>query len=267
MATIIALNPSKKGKKKKKPAKKKPAANKKPAALKKHTRGKSMAKGKKKKSKRRNPSVKSRAKSLARRGGSYAKSTIAGINMTAAVKNTFPQLLGAVATKFAAKKFADGGAESDNWTWKNYAFGALGGFVAAFIMSAALKKRGAAQKVFEGSLLLLGYKIFTNEIAPKNDTLEEWFGEADEDFDPYDGVGDPGDIWTGSEIDYVKGADGAWRPAGEAHRLPQGQQRGMGDVLVTPDPRFGDVLVDTNPYYGNTPSPLTTAQAIASDGM
>jgi len=143
-----------------------------------------------KRRRRRNPS----------RAGGWARATIAGVNFPGAIKGTLPMLLGALAGKAAAKKFADGGAESDNWTWANYLWCLGGGLIAALGTSAIFKGgRGTAQKIFEGALLLTGYKFFTNDVAPRNATLESWFGQDDareaaliesaaRAIDPYSGI-------------------------------------------------------------------------------
>jgi hypothetical protein len=190
---------------------------------------------------------------------------LAGINVRSAAKSTIPLLFGAISAKFVAKRFADGGAETDNWTWKNYLLGLAGGFGAALITSSILKTRVSAQKVMEGAFLLIGYKFFTNELAPKNATLEAWFGQ-DDDFDPYagnDDYGDYGDIWRGGEQDFVRGLDGNWRPTDESHRLPE--KAGYGDIMVDPDPRFGDIYVDPDSRYGF--GAANTARAFEQDGM
>lgn len=271
MPQIIALNPKRKKKKAKKAKKKalkktkqsKPAAR---PAKKITTKGATMPRGKKKgrkrgkKKRRANPS---KVKYVTR----YATQTIAGIRMWSAAKSVIPMLLGAASAKFAAKRFTEGGAEGDNWTWKNYLFGLLGGTVAAIGTSALLKRTNAAQKVFEGALLLTAYKFLTNEVAPQNPTLEAWFGE-DEDIDPYEGVGQEyeeyGDIWRGEETDYVQGFDGGWRPVDESHRLPAGDE--YGDITVRPDSRYGDVMVTPEARYGYI-GEVDTAAAFEADGM
>lgn len=281
MPVIVALNPAKKkkkGEKKKGKKRKMTALQKKYFGTKAQRKGtEKMATAKKKpgpKKKRGNPNqiikYKTRPNSMA----------IGGVNLGGAVKATVPMLFGALVAKFAAKKFAAGGAETDNWSWKNYLLALAGGFVAAFGTNAILRKRAAAQKVFEGALLLIAYKVFTNEIAPQNQSLDTWFG-ADADFDPYagvdGGVGEIGDIWQGGTEDYVKGVDGMWRTTSEAHRMPRGGvpfgyrrgiRKGMGDVLVNPDTRYGDILVDENARYsGAAPTAPEMAREIEQDGM
>ncbi len=248
MAVIVAINPTKRRKNTKSVAR--PTTKKK---------GDTMPK---KKSKRRSPATKTivrykyrtRKNPTKRRAvANYAKSTIGGVNIQGALKSTVPLLLGALAAKFAAKKFSDGAGEGEDWTWKSYGLAALGGLVAAVGTSAIFKtNRNTSQKVLEGALLLIGYKIFINEIASQNETMNQWFsgysayGQADEfgqDFDPYagydEGVGNGGlgDVWQGDEADYVQGTDGHWRPVDESHRvngLSDGIQPaggGMGSLL------------------------------------
>jgi len=177
--------------------------------------------------------------------------------------------------KRQAKKFTDGGADDENWGWKNYAFGLLGGMVAAFGAQALFKTRsGTTQKILEGSLLLTGYKIFVNEIAPSNTSMDEWFGEDDEALPEMSGAygeeeeygaedlgpsaflpqaaGGMGDIWQEDDEDFVQGADGAWRPIDEGHREPVS---GMGDddMLRPVTPQMGGIFGDDDMLRPVTP--------------
>lgn len=185
-----------------------------------------------------------------------AKTLIGGINVGGALKDLFPLFCGALAAKFAAKKFAEGGAETENWTWKNYGWGILGMGIAAVGTSAIFRgRRNVAQKVFEGGLLLLTYKLFTNELAPRSEYLESWFGE-DEDIYPdmsgySDNVAREGDIWQNQNEAYVMGADGYYRPVSEMHRqvLPQ---HNMGIDIQPADPTFGIDIEPADPTFGKT---------------
>lgn len=207
---ILAINPRKR---KKRAAKKasKPKRRRASAKPKPKKRGNPMAKKRRKTRRRAAPKTRTRTKTVVRyrtrrrrrrnpsRAGVYARQTLAGVNIGGAVKNALPMLLGALAGKAAAKKFAAGGAEADNWTWANYLWCLGGGFIAALGTSAIFKgKRAVAQRIFEGALLLTGYKFFTNDVAPRNTTLESWFGQDEEEarlmesaarvIDPYAGL-------------------------------------------------------------------------------
>lgn len=261
MPIITAINPRKK--KPRKSGKKKGA----PQMAKKKRRAPRKTKTIVKYRTRKNP------KRAIKRAGSYAKQQILGVNVTGALKSTIPLLLGALACKFAAKKFTDGGADDENWTWKNYAFGLLGGMVAAFGAQALFKTRsGTTQKILEGAFLLTVYKIFVNEIATSNSTMDEWFGE-DDALPDYDGLGAEdmgpsaflppgtsgvmGDIWQGDDQDFVQGPDGAWRPIDEGHREPM-NVTGLGDddMLRPVTPQMGadfgdDMLRPVTPQMGD----------------
>ncbi len=271
MPTIIALNPGKKGKKKKgKKKRKRPALT---ALQKKYFGTKAQRKGTTKMAKAKTKTTKKRSNPPKKKKGGGGGSRKGRIETTiwGAAKSTVPLLFGALTAKFFAKKFAEGGAEADNWNYKNYLLAGGATIGASLIVGALFKKRVIAQKVLEGGLLLLVYKLFTNEIAPMNQYTESWFaGDEDSDFDPYGAIdeGEPGDIWAGGQEDYVKGIDGYWRPTSEAHREPAAS---MSDVMVPANPRYGgygDVMVNPDPRYGGygMTIPEVTAQ-IQRDGM
>ena len=186
---------------------------------------------------RRNPS----------RGRTYARATLGGVQFQNALKTAIPLVFGAITAKFSAKRFADGGGEFEDWTWKNYLIGLVGALVAAIAASALLKTRGnIAQHIFTGGLVLIIYKLWTLEIAPKNPTLSAWFS-GDEDMLPGN---EYGQLWQGDEADYMTGADGFYRPVDETHRLPE--TAGYGDVVVPATPTLGDVVVPATPTLGET---------------
>ncbi|MBN2256875.1 MAG: hypothetical protein JW704_03505 [Anaerolineaceae bacterium] len=219
------------------------------------------------------PTVKYRYRTKVKKVRSKPKNTLlGGINVSGALKDMMPLMCGALLAKFAAKKFAEGGAETENWTWKNYGWGLVGTAVAAVGTSAMFRRSRTAQKIFEGGLLLLAYKIFTNEIAPKSDYLNTWFG-ADEDIypdmsygfgadSPYPDMsygaedldGEPGDLWRGDETTYAMGADRAWRPVDEMHReipdAPTTQGYGYGVDIEPADPAFGVDFEPADPAFG-----------------
>jgi len=189
------------------------------------------------------------------RARAYIGTTIGGINLMGAMKAALPMLLGALAFKFAGKKWGgEGGAETDNWSARHYLFGAIGGFVAAFATSALFKgTRATAQRVAEGAMLMAAYKIFTLEIAPRQESLNAWFGQDDEALPElpaggYKGLG-AGDILETPQGSYVLGADGEWRPVNDGNRMlgavspvdpTMGRLGGLG--MVSPvDPTMGQM--------------------------
>ena len=213
-----------------------------------------MAKRKKKnrRKRRRNP----RANTVVR----YRNNNIGGINFGNVLKSTVAMGFGALAGKFTAKRFAEGGGDKENWNWKNYLLCLGGGFIAAQFTRVFLKSTSKANDVMKGSAVLAFYKFMIDEIAPKSESLNTWFGEDldpygdygeyGESFNPYaDGYEGYGDIYQGGETDWVQGMDGAWRPIDESHRLPE--QSGYGDVLAPESARYGDVLAPADSRYGD----------------
>lgn len=191
-----------------------------------------------------------RARRYASRAYSAGRGILGGIHFMGAVKAAVPMLLGAIAAKFAAKKFAASGGELDNWSWKNYLLALAGGGVAAIATSAIIRGRGnIAQKVFEGAMLIVGYKIFTTELAPQNATLNAWFGSYGQL--PY-GAPEYGQIYQGDQTDYITGADQFYRPVDESHRLPE--MAGFGEEVVSPTPGmggYGEEVVSPTPGMGS----------------
>jgi len=164
-----------------------------------------------------------------RRAARAVKSNIMGIDILGAAKDAIPHTGGMLAAKFAAKKWADGGAEGEDWTWENYGLALAGGFAASVLTQAVFRKpKAVGKKVMTGALSLMMYKGFINEVAAKNETMNAWFGADDDEVHPdYMGVGAddalPGDIWVGDETDYIQGDDSYWRPVDEGHRMiPEG---------------------------------------------
>jgi len=207
-----------------------------------------------------NPASRSRA----RRAAAFGRSAIGGINIGGAARSALPMIVGALLTKFAAKKWGGdpSATEGENWTWKHYIVGLLGGFAGAFATSAIFKgRREIAQKVFEGSMLLTLYKILINEVAAKNESLTTWFGQDDESLPElpanYKGLrGDgyaPGQVYEADEAVYVKGNDGFWRPVNDAGRANQ-VSGFLGDVVRPVDPTMGylgDVVRPVDPTMGH----------------
>ena len=253
-----------------------------------------MAKKRKKKRattkrrRRRNPS----AKSVARSGYRRARATIGGMNIGGAFRNTVPHVAGMMAAQWGAKKFSDGGGANDpNWEFKNYLIGGASAFGAGMI--AENIKRGTGQKVLEGGLALLAYKVLVNEVAPQNEWFQEQFGAdefemlgadefemlgADDDYEAIFGAGDEYEAIFGADDEYTEGdayladdgetyilgADGRWYPTSEQHRQisadedallgGQLQRPGtLGGQLRPPGPLGEMAVYPPEGRYGNDP--------------
>ena len=128
-------------------------------------------------------------------------------------------------------------ANDPNWEFKNYLIGGASAFGAGMI--AENIKRGTGQKVLEGGLALLAYKVLVNEVAPQNEWMAEQFGEDEfemmgegDDYEAIFGAGDEyeaifgeddeyteGDAYLGDDGEtYILGGDGRWYPVSERHR-------------------------------------------------
>lgn len=146
-----------------------------------------------------------------------------------AIRAAIPGLIGAMAGKLAQRRWGNGAAENENWTWKDYAFGSLG-VLGAQLAAKHLFRASAQtqQQIMTGGLLLMGFKLLTNEIIPMSATAHKWLGEDGEEYLP-------GDTYaTAMGEAFVLGSDGQWRPADSSDRL-------LGDTLSPPG-RLGDVL-------------------------
>ena len=305
MPRILAINPKRKVAKKK-AAKKKTAKKKRrkqggktitttvkkkttvktnPAKGRAKNKKKGVAMAKKKKGKRKSPKPKTivkykyRNKPKKKRGTrnpanpeSLLGSTVAGVNVRQAFKDGIPLFMGMMSGKFLAKKFAEGGGEMENWNWKNYLWcigGGLGGGIVCRLVFGS--KSRTAQMVFLGAVGLAAYKLFTNDIAPRNATLEAWFGQDDTGLpegyvggygyaqdtglpEGYYGYAEDDEaFWQGTGQDeyteaygtlmqdtdgeiYVMGADGEWTPINDSER----QVGGLGTQELVQVGGYGD---------------------------
>ena len=180
---------------------------------------------------RRNPSPaparrKGRGRAIARR--------VLGLDYRAALKNIPLNVVGMFAAKWLAKRGEPAAAEFDpeSWSGMSYLKGAVGASAAAFAANAV--KPGSGQRVLEGGLALMLYKIIQIELIPKSETASNWFGQ-----DETPGY-QPGDVETNEANEpYILGENGQWIPLDESARaLPE-----YGDVLETPGRLgYGDVL-------------------------
>ena len=191
-----------------------------------------MAKRKTKKRRvRRNP-----RRRTVRRAVSRARSTFAGLNIKSALKDQIPIQLGMFGTKFFAKLFGPDATEIDpsSWDWSSYAKGAAGAVAAGFV--AQTIKPGMGQKVLQGGLSLIVYKMIQNKLVAGNEFGEKYFGVVQEEDDIYipDEYADmsgsdnylPGDVEDDSAGNtYMLGEDYQW------HELPESSGPMMGDEL------------------------------------
>ena len=181
--------------------------------------------------------------------------TLGGMKIGTALVNTIPHVGGMMAAQWGAKKFSEGGGAIDpNWEFKNYLTGGAAAFAAGFL--AENLKRGYGQKVLEGGLALLGYKVLVNEVAPQSEWMMEQFGEDEfvmmgqAEEDEYEAIFgqddeyDPGDAYLADDGEtYILGEDGRWYPVSESHRqLAQDDvEELLGDGLEPPG-RLGGEL-------------------------
>ena len=176
----------------------------------------------KKKRAKKNPSVKSAI--------SRARSTFLGLNFDRVIKDMPSIQLGMFAAKWAAKRFGDLHAtetDPESWGWESYLKGALGAVAAGAL--AQNVKRGSGQKVLEGGLNLMAYKMVQNELVPRSSWASGQLGEGYA----------PGEVVENEAGEpYLLGDDGEWYPVDERHRLPE--QNLQADL--EPPGRLGDVL-------------------------
>lgn len=225
---------------------------------------------------RRNPTTsaprRSRARRVASRVGHSARGLLSSLAPLSTAKQALVGLAGALLCTFAARRFPGAGnppvGSNDNWTKRNYLFGALGTLAGAAL--ADMIKKGTGKNVLLGGLTLLAYKIFTNEIAPQSMFLLQNFGADENDMLQGYGYGQDGEMLMGygqdgyqiGDVytdalgdDYLLGA-GGWQPLDESHRIMSGTDEIlMGETLVAPDHLgFGETLVAPGPLgFGQDP--------------
>lgn len=175
-----------------------------------------------------------------RRAASRIRSSIAGMNIRSAIKNLPPTILGMFAARWAAKRFGSEASEFDaeTWTWASYLKGALGALIAGFL--AQNLRAGWGQKVLEGGITLMAYKVVENELIPRSEWAVAQFGQDDSNYFPSEYV-----QTDAQGTPFLLGQNGQWYPADERHRL-------LGDVLEPPG-RLGGAYQDA--YFGDSLEP------------
>lgn len=247
MREVLMINPRKKGKTRRRKATAKKGVKTMAKRRRRSTRrrvaaapvARTTTRRRRRRSLRRNPS------SSPSRGRRYARAAagrlFGGLNFKTALHEALPVLAGMFAAKFGAKKFG-GGSETDpnSWTWGTYLKAGAAAGVAAVL--ANMVRPGMGQKVLNGGICFLGFKLIQNELIVNNTTAQGWFGASDPNALVLDGEGTP---WMVSD-------DGSALPLDEQHRmmgagdLPElegyGEEDTWGEALVTPG-RLGEALV------------------------
>lgn len=165
-----------------------------------------------------------------------ARGAIGGLSFKAALKTVFATQAGMFAATWAAKRGASefGATQTEPESWNNMAYikGALGAVTAGFV--ANMVRPGMGQKVMEGGLNIMIFKLIQNELVPKSEWAVNAFGQAD----------------TGNEIivdetgaPAMVGRYGEVLPLDESHRMQElPEYSGMGDALAPVGP-MGEALV------------------------
>ena len=134
--------------------------------------------------------------------------------------------------KWAAKRFSDEYPASEDdpesWNYASYLKGGAGCTVAAVL--ANMLRPGMGQKVLEGGINLMTFKLIENELIPQSDWATEQFGQGEVYTDEY---GTP----------YMLG-QGGYYPVDERHRLPEEM---LGDSLEPVGPLGQAVLEPVGP--------------------
>ena len=236
---ILALNPRPKARKTtKKRTTRKSATKKKPVRKNPAKKGSTtMAKKRKSPKKRRGPAKRGpgRSRRRAYTRNPTAGGILAGTSIPTAMRSMLPMTAGALLAKVSQKRFGDKTAEDGNWTWKDYVAGGLGALAASLGSRYLLRATAATQqKVLEGGLLILVFKLITQEIVPMSSTAMEWLGEDGETYRA-------GDLYeTEAGETYVLGAGGEWKylPANTGAQFEQGGFVGENEP-VSPPGRLG----------------------------
>lgn len=254
---ILALNPRPKKRKAatKKKTTRKSATKKKPARKNPAKKGKTMAKKKTKTKKRRGPAKRGKGRSRRRAytRNPSAKGFLSGTSIPTAVRSMLPMTAGALLAKVSQKRFGDKTAEDGNWTWKDYVAGGLGALVGSLASRHLLKATAATQqKVLEGGLLILTFKLITQEVVPMSTTAMEWLGEDGNSYT----VGDVYRTEAGEQ--YKLGSNGQWEylPANTGAQFQQGGYIGGNEPVSRPGRLGGSPVVPRapqRPMGGNEP--------------
>jgi len=261
MSEILLLNARRKGKARKRrskktatrkrPARKRPtrrrparktATRRKPAARRvaakrkgAYTMARKRRKATKRRAPRRNPSRRRVRRRITRRAGG----ALAGLNFKTALKNIPIATVGMFAAKWAAKRFGEPASETDpaSWNYASYLKGAGGAAAAGFL--ANMLKPGMGQKVLEGGMSLMLYKLLQNELIAGNTFWSGQLGATERV---------PGVVEENEAGEpFILGEDYEWYPLDGAddYRMEPDMPI-LGEALVEPGP-LGEALVEPGP--------------------
>ena len=254
MKEILMINPVKR----RKPPKAKPAKGKKPMAKKRRKRAARRAAPaaqktttRRRRSYRKNPAPRRKGRARAAAGR-----LIGGLNFKEALKTALPFGIGMFAAKFAAKRFGSTGSETDpaSWTWRTYLQAGAGAAVAGIAVN--MVRPGMGQKVFQGGLALVLYKLIQNELVTKNEKAVEYFG--------YNGMGQNDGLLLDLNGDpYMMGPAGEEMPLDESHRMNLlGQSEvdnmyGQDEMYGADDTTWGEAMAPVGPLgFGEAMAPV-----------
>lgn len=255
MKEILLVNPTKKRRKKKTTRKR--VARKSPVRRRRTTRSTTTRRRKapvrrrrvytmatkkrrttRRKAPRKNPRRRrSTARRTIRRAARAVGQSFMGLNFKKALTNVAYHQIGMFAAKWLSKRWDDA-TESDptTWDWTTYAKGAAGAVGAAILMNQI--KSGSGQKVLEGGLNFVFYKVIQNELVQPSTWGAEQFG-AEDPYIPTEY------LLTGDDDDpYGFDDDGEEFPVDDRHRLPAVS---MMDGVLEPVGPLGDVLEPVGP--------------------
>lgn len=226
MKEILLINPGKPGKKKRTKKRSTTKRRKQSAILMRATKGvQTMARRRRRRNepdpnprkrrkvrRRRSNPISARTRRVASRAYSRARGAFSGLDFKGALKHAPYQLLGMFAAKWSAKRF--GGDENpatetdpETWNYASYLKGGVGAVVAGILGN--MLRPGIGQKILEGGVNIMLFKLVENELVPRSEWATEQFGQAEEPL-VYDEQGVP----------YMLG-QGGYYPADERHRLPE----------------------------------------------
>ena len=167
-----------------------------------------------------------------------ASGALSGLNFRTALKNIPIATIGMFAAKWAAKRFGQPATETDpaSWNYASYLKGAAG-FVANMM------KPGWGQKVLEGGMSLMLYKLVQNELIAGNSF---WSGQLGAE-DRVPGVVEENEAGE----PFILGEDYQWYPL-----------EGVDDYRMEPDdedmPILGEALVTPGPLGQDDENVLVT---------